>query len=468
MERPPTSLCEARRTLALAFPIMAGFLGQMLMGLTDTLMIGRVGVTPLAASAFANTLVHVLLIAGIGLMAAVAVLVSHAHGSGRHAEAGEALRHGIFTAAAFGTAGTLLLFGLFPFLRFFGQPAEVVAEARPYIDVLALSAPLSLITICLKNYTEAKASPWPAFCILGGAILLNIFLNWILIFGNLGSPALGLTGAGLATFAARAVALAGMVWLVFADRRFRESLPARWFAAIEWGWIRRLLRIGLPVSLQLIMEVGAFSAATLAAGWIGVGALAAHQIALTCAGTTFMFPLGISQAVTIRVGHAMGRGHADRVARIGFGAISMGVCIMGAFALGFLFFGEPIAGAFTADPDVRRLAATLLIVAGIFQLFDGTQVVSIGALRGLHDVRVPTAVVFTAYWIIALPLGWLIAFPLGAGATGIWVGLALGLASAAVGLSARFNRLARKKVDEIPPDPDLVEPTAGRRRVRRE
>ena len=461
MNRPPTAFGEAKRTVALAFPIMAGFLGQMLLGLTDTLMIGRVGVTPLAASAFANTLVHVLLIAGIGLLAAVAVLVSHAHGAGKHAEAGEALRHGLLTAAIYGALGTLLLFALFPFLRFFGQPAEVVAAARPYLDIIALSLLFSLLTICLKNYTEAKASPWPAFWILGGAILLNVFLNWVFIFGNLGSPALGLTGAGIATFLARAAGLAGMIWLVFADARFRESLPVRWFAAVDREVTARLLRIGFPVSLQLLMEVGAFSMATLAAGWIGVTALAAHQIALTCAGTTFMFPLGISQAVTIRIGHAMGRGHADRVARIGFGAVGMGVLIMAGFALCFLFFGEMIAAGFTADPEVRRLAATLLIVAGIFQLFDGTQVVSIGALRGLHDVRVPTAVVFIAYWIIALPLGWLIAFPLDLGAVGIWSGLALGLAAAATGLSARFSRLARREVRKIAPDPDLVEPVAA-------
>jgi MATE family multidrug resistance protein len=435
---------DAGATLGLAIPIMAGHVGQMLMGLADTLMIGRVGVVALAASSFANSLVHVALIGAIGFLASVAVQVSHAYGARDRDGVASVVRHGLAISAGGGVVLAVVLWAGLPGLRFFGQSAEVVAAARPYIDWLVWSLPFALITVALKNFTEAVGSPWPGFWVVLGSILLNIFLNWVLIFGNLGAPAMGLEGAGIATFLARIAGFVAILVLVFRHPLFRKWLPARWREPLSLKEMRGLFLVGFPVSLQLLMEVGAFAAATIMMGWFGVQALAAHQIALTCASTTFMFALGISQAVTIRVGQAVGGGLPGDVRRIGFTAVGVALLIMGTFAGLFFFGGALLASAFTEDRAVIELAVGLLMVAAFFQLFDGTQVVSIGALRGLRDVRVPTVIVAVAYWVIGIPLGYLVANHSVIDGIGVWMGLAFGLGSAAILLLTRFHRQCRR------------------------
>jgi multidrug resistance protein, MATE family len=441
--QPNTHIGELRKTLLLAFPIASGHLSQMALGFADTLMIGRVGVLPLAASAFAHTIAHFALIIGIGLLTSVSVLAAHAHGAGARREAAEVLRRGLAIA---GGAGTLMFLGLwaaFPALAFLGQPPEVVTECKPYLWLLALSMPFALSAICFRNYAEAQDAPWPAFWAGLASVALNIFLNWVLIYGNLGMPALGLTGAGVATLVSRIVNLLLLVAWMRRDRRFVARWPARWLAPLPLAPLAAMLRLGFPVAMQLLMEVGAFGVATLLMGWLGIVELAAHQIALTCAATTFMVPLGISLAVAIRVGHVIGAGELPRARRIGFGAIGFGILLSGLFAAGFILFNTPLAGIFNKDPDTVALAARLIVVAGLFQLFDAAQVLSIGALRGCKDVRLPTWIVFAAYWLAAIPAGAALAFGLGFGAIGLWIGLALGLALAAAGLAARFALVTR-------------------------
>ena len=432
-------LHELRRTLSLAVPITAGHLGQMIMGVADTVMIGRVGVVPLAAAAFSHTIAHFFLVIGIGLLTAVSVLVSHAHGANNPREAGEILRRGLYLAVVSG----ILMFGLlwagFPLLHFLGQPPEVITASKPYLWLLALSIPFALATINFKAYSEAQDAPWPGFWAGLISVLLNIFLNWVLIYGNLGAPALGLPGAGIATLVSRIINLILLVAWLRLDRRFRKSWPVRWLARCPLPALAAMLRLGFPVALQLLMEVGAFGATTLLMGWLGIIEIAAHQIALTCAATTFMFPLGISLAVAIRVGHVVGAGQPERARRIGFGAVGFGVCLAGLFAALFIALNGFIAGLFTPDPETLRMAAALIVIAGFFQLFDGVQVLALGALRGCKDVRIPTLIVFVAYWIIGIPAGSAFAFGLGFGARGLWFGLAAGLAAAATGLVWRFH-----------------------------
>jgi MATE family multidrug resistance protein len=436
-------LGELGKTLSLALPITAGHLSQMALGLADTLMIGRVGVLPLAAAAFSNTIAHSVLVIGIGLLTSVSVLVSHAHGAGQEREAAEVLRRGLVIGLGAGTLMFLGLWAAFPVLGYLGQPQEVVAASRTYLWLLALSMPFALGCICLRNFTEAQNLPWPAFWLGLFSVVLNIFLNWVLIYGNLGAPALGLEGAGVATLLSRIVNLVLLVAWIRVDRRICGSLPAQWLAPIPLRSISAMLSLGFPVAMQLLMEVGAFGAATLIMGWLGVVELAAHQIALTCAATTFMVPLGISLAVAIRVGHALGAGQKQRARGIGFGAIGFGALLSGLFAAGFILFNLPLAGLFNSDGATVKLAAQLIVVAGIFQFFDATQVLSIGALRGCKDVRVPTLIVFCAYWVVAIPGGSLLAFGLELGAVGVWLGLAMGLASASAGLAWRFGRVTR-------------------------
>lgn len=432
-------LRDSRPTLALGLPIMAGMVSQMLMGLADTVMIGRVGVVPLAASAFVNAVAHIPLVFGLGLLSSISVLTSQAHGARRPDEAGEIWRHGLIVSVATGLLSALSLFALHPFLGFLGQPPEVVAEARPYLLLFGASMFPALVAHGCKQFSEALKHPWAPTSVLLGGVLLNVFLNWILIYGNWGARAMGLVGAGWATVIARTVMALVLLGYVLRAPALRAFQPARWRAALNGERFQRLFTVGWPVGVQHFFEVSAFVIAAIMMGWISADAIAAHQIAITCAAMTFMFALGIGTAVCIRVGHAFGAAQYARMRRIGFGGVALAAGIMGSFGVVFMLAGKPIAGLFITSPTVVSLTAQLLIVAAVFQVADGVQVVSLSALRGLSDVRVPALIAVLAYWFLALPIGSALAFLAHRGAVGIWIGLALGLGAAACGLLWRFH-----------------------------
>jgi multidrug resistance protein, MATE family len=435
-------LRETRPTMRLALPIMAGMVSQMLMGLADTIMVGRVGVIPLAAATLVNAVAHLPLVFGFGLLSAIAVLTAQAFGAKRSDEAGEVLRHGLVTSVGMGVLATASLVCLHPFLHRLGQPPEVSAEAGPYLLLFAASLLPGLVAHGAKQFSEALKHPWTPMFILLGGVLLNVLLNWVLIYGNWGAPALGLEGAGWATLGARSVIAFFMVTYVLVAPKLQAFHPRRWRTGFARQRIKDLLRIGMPVAWQHLLEVGAFAFAALMMGWISAEALAAHQIAITCAATTFMFALGIGMAVCIRVGHAYGAAQYARMRRIGFAGIALAAAIMGSFGVMFMIAAKPIAGLFIDSPVVVTLAAQLLIIAAIFQVADGVQVVSLSALRGLSDVRMPALIAMLAYWALALPMGSGLAFYAGEGAVGIWIGLAVGLGVAAVLLALRFHRQA--------------------------
>jgi multidrug resistance protein, MATE family len=297
-----------------------------------------------------------------------------------------------------------------------------------------------LIAQTLKQFSEALNHPWIPTLILLGGVALNVLLNWILIYGNWGAPALGLEGAGWATLMARSAMAAGVAIYVLRSPALRMFRPVRWWVSFQGERFRRLLDLGWPVATQHLLEVSAFAFAAVMMGWISAEAMAAHQIAITCAATTFMFPLGLGMAVCIRVGQAWGAEQYARMRRIGFLGLGLSVGIMGVFGLFFVLGGEFLAGLFIESSDVVRLAAQLLLIAAIFQIADGLQVVAISALRGLSDVRVPALVAVLAYWVLAVPFGAALAFGWKQGAVGIWIGLATGLGVAAFSLVWRFQR----------------------------
>jgi MATE family multidrug resistance protein len=431
---------ECRDTFVLALPLIAGQLSQMLMGVVDTVMVGRLGVVPLGAATFANTVIVVPWVLGIGLLTSVSVRVSQARGANRPDQAEEALRHGTWLALAYGILVVLALaFGL-PLLHFLGQPPEVVAQAPTFLMTCGISLIPAMLSMVWKSHADALNHPWRPFWILLGAVGLNVFLNWLWIWGNWGFPAFGLEGAGYATLTARTVSALVMYQWLTRSHLLRGWTPPRWFVRCKRAAFLHLLAIGFPTSLQLLTEVGAFAASSLIIGTLGAVPLAAHQVAITCAATTFMVPLGIAMAITVRVGEIVGADQRARLHRVLIGGWLYSLGFMLLSTLAFFLYGHEIAELFVADSGVIEIAAGLLIVAAIFQLFDGVQIVAVSALRGINDARVSAWIAFVAYWILALPCGAWLGLHRHHGALGVWAGLAFGLAVAAAALGIRAWR----------------------------
>ncbi|WP_269522119.1 MATE family efflux transporter [Coraliomargarita parva] len=440
-----TILQETKKTFTLATPIIAGQVSQMLLGLADTMMIGRVGTVELAAAAFVNVLFHFPFVVIIALYVAVSVKVSHAYGAERQKEAAESFRTGFWLTVIAGIILSLALIALIPILPWFNQPEEVVAIAPSYLVWVSLSMiPLSP-AMCIKSFAEALNRPWTVFWIMLGSVLLNVCLNWMLIFGHLGMPALGLPGAGIATFLARLTTVLVLWCYVNRSMDLAPCRPPRWFARMQGGEVLSMLKITGPISGQLTMEFGAFAVTALLIGFFGSAPLAAHQVTISCSGTAFMIPLGLSMALTIRVGHSLGSNAIAQCKRIIIGAHGASTLLMVMTALTFVFLGETLASLFTADPEVIRIAAKLLLVAAFFQIADGAQIISNGALRGMEDVNTPALMLFVSFWILGLPFGAFLSFKQAVGPIGMWTGLAIGISLAATALTFRtFQRLKLK------------------------
>ncbi len=328
-----------------------------------------------------------------------------------------------------------------PHLSALHPPPDVFAAAGPYLSIVGWSLVPIAGHLGVKTFCEALGHAAAPMWILFAGVLLNAVLALALVFGWWGLPALGLVGSGWATLIARGLAFVATA--VYAAnlagvRPLRLLLPGA-----DPRLVRALLALGVPVAFQYLSEVAAFNFGAVMMGWLGTAALAAHQIALSCASLAFMFPLGVSQAVAVRLGHAIGAGTADRVRVIGFTGLGLSGCLMLLFACLIWAGREIIAATFTSDADVIPLAVRLLLVVGAFQLADGVQVTAAGALRGLADVRLPMVLGYVFYWGLAMPVAFLAAFNLGWGPVGIWVGLAVGLTAAALTLTARFTTLTQ-------------------------
>jgi MATE family multidrug resistance protein len=431
---------ESRLTLGLALPLMIGQLSQMLLGVADTLMVGHLGVTELAALTFANSLFHIPLIFGIGLLTGISVFTSNARGANDAPGVRGSCRHGLYLALALGLGLFSLAWFLSLHLEIFQQPPAVTARTGDFFRILMASLIPALASIALKNHADALSRPWPPFWIFLGGVGLNVLLNWMLIYGKLGCPALGLEGAAWATLIARcAIFLAMLVWLARA-RDLVDWVPHHWFRAPDFNDLRRLLSVGLPASFLMLAEVSAFSLAGLLMGFFGPHAMAAHQIAITLAATAFMIPLGLSMALTVRIGEAEGAGERARLRPIVLSGwlLALGYSVLAACL--FLLFGEFLASQFIDSQDVIQLAASLLVIVGVFQVVDSLQVLSSAMLRGLHDARVPALMGFSAYWLVGLPVGAALAFGLDLAAKGVWWGLAAGLLVACLTLGPRLWR----------------------------
>lgn len=432
---------EARHLLRLSVPVVTALVGTMMMGFVDTLMVGRVSVDALASVAIANFWIFATVQTAVGVLFGLDPIVAQAHGAGDGERAGLALQQGIVLAAVL----SVLVIFAWSFsedvLVAMGQDPTLAAAAHAYTRVQLPSVPFLLGAAALRQYLQARELVRPAMWVVLIANLWNVFFNWVFIFGHLGSPALGLEGAGIATSLTRilsGLALVGLVW-------WRGYHLGGWIPWSRAAWdpagLRRLLALGIPISLQMGLEMWAFGGSTLVAGWLGARALAAHTIVLNLASITFMVPLGIAQGTAVRVGNLIGAGQPKRARVASWVGIAGGAGIMTLSACAFVLLRELLPRAYTPDPAVIALAASVLPIAAAFQVFDGTQVVACGVLRGIGRPRPALILNFIGYWILALPIGIWLALKTSAGLAGLWWGLAGGLFLVAIGLTAWIARL---------------------------
>ena len=428
-----------KETIKLAIPVAIGQLGHIMLGVTDSIMVGRVGAVPLAASSLVNSVVYLIVVFGLGMTLAITPLVSIARGKEQKDQCGVILRQSLLLNIVV----TLVLLGglliLADMIKYLNQEEAVAVQAASYAKIIAFSIIPFMIFQVYRQFIEGLSFTKPAMYITLAANLVNVFGNWVFIYGNLGMPAYGLDGAGYSTLITRSFMAAIMIIYVPREKRFQEYDPSFRFRNINWPVIKELARVGVPTGFQNFFEIGAFSFSAIMIGWLGSTQLAAHQIALSMAAISFMVALGISAAGTIRVGHAYGRKNIDDVRRSGFLTAIFTSSVMACFGVVFVTFRDQLPLIFSEDPAVIQIAASLIIVAALFQISDGAQVAGLGILRGITDVRVPMIITFIAYWIIALPIGYFLGFILKMEVVGIWIGLSAGLSAAAIMLNLRFG-----------------------------
>jgi MATE family multidrug resistance protein len=416
-------------------------------GVADSMMVGRLGALELAASSLANSIFFVILMFGIGISMGLTPLVSKAYGKGKTNQISRLFSNSLLIN--FSTS--LVLFGIVLIfsqnLSILGQPEDVKDLALPFLLIITASLVPLMVFQVFKQFLEGLSQTKQAMFITIAANLVNVFLNWLLIWGYWGFPELGFLGAAWATLISRVLMMVLMGAYVLYSKRFADfGLRILGFKP-NWTLCQRILKIGIPTGFQFIFEVSAFSAAAIMMGWIGVNALAGHQIALNLASISYMMATGLATAGMIRVSHYIGKEDYKGMREAGMVAFGMVATFMFVCALVFFLLRFFLPTLYIDDPQVISLAASLLVLAGLFQLSDGIQVVGLGVLRGLEDVKVPTIVTFLAYWGLGLPLGYLLAFKVGFAEKGIWIGLFIGLTLTAGMLLYRFNRLSKKKIN---------------------
>lgn len=434
-----------RENIPLALPVIVGQIGHIAASVADSMMVGALGTIPLAAVSLASSIASVPLVFGIGMAYGLTPMVAHAMGQARPFKAVRLLKNGTVVNAF--TSAFMFLFALVLFwgVQFTGQEPAVVEEATTYLWIIMASYLPFMLFMSAKQYLEGMGDTKTPMRISLYGNVGNIGLNALLIFGWGPFPEWGIVGAGVATLVARGYMMMAAWWFVL---RRGKADPADWLRAKVTTYpIRALLKIGIPSGFQYIFEVSAFAASAWIIGTLGATPLAAHQVAISLASISYMAATGLGAAATIRIGQAMGRKDLAGAKAAGTSLFLITIIFMAVTGLTFFVFRHQLPWAYTQDPAVVAGAAALLVVATIFQISDGVQATALGALRGIQDVRVPTAITFVAYYVIALPLEWYFGHVLGWGAVGVWSALAVGLTVSAGWLSLRFYRgMERRRV----------------------
>lgn len=433
-------------TITLALPVVIGQLGQVLMGVLDTAMIGVLGHVPVSAAGLANSIIIVLIVIGLGLTMAVSSLIASEKVQGHLLSCRDYLQQGTYIGAIVGCLFAAILYIGAPFMRYIpNQPPEDVVLAVGFMRTISFGIPFSMLFMIFKNFADGTKDTKPAMYITIIGLLINFIFNLLLIEGRWGFPRLELVGAGISTDICRVVMFVLMAgYLIFSPKYAAYHLLEGWGKWVKSHFMK-ILAIGIPSGMQYFFEVGAFAGAAILMGKLGSESRSAHQIAISIASVTYMFASGIATATSIRVGSAYGHNNKNEIQKAGFSGLILVLIIM-SFCAGIFIIGKDFLPALfnITSTKVKNITANLLVIAAIFQLFDGAQVLGLGMLRGIQDVKFPTLITFISYWLVCIPAGYFMGFTLEMGTEGFWYAFVIGLGLAAIANNLRFWWLSKE------------------------
>ena len=446
---------EFKYNLKLASPVMLGMLGHTFVSFVDNIMVGQLGAAELAAVSLGNSFIFIAMSIGIGFSTAITPLVAEADTENNFEKGKSVFKHGLFLCTVLG----LILFGILlfakPLMYIMDQPKEVVDLAIPYLDLVAFSLVPLIVFQAFKQFSDGLSlTKYPMYATIV-ANLLNVAINYVLIFGKFGFPEMGIVGAAVGTLVSRFVMVAYLWWLLAKREKSKAYVTNIKIFQLKKHPLRKLSNLGLPSAMQMFFEVGIFTAAIWLSGTLGANAQAANQIALNLSSMTFMVATGLSVAAMVRVGNQKGLNDFKALKRIAESIFIVGFIFAVIFALFFVVFHQFLPNMYVDlnDPEnaidtaeVVQIAATLLLAAAVFQISDSLQVIALGALRGLQDVKLPTVITFISYWVVGFPISYYLGKAEVYGSFGIWIGLIAGLSVAAILLFIRFNLLTKKLI----------------------
>ncbi|MGA0042302.1 MAG: MATE family efflux transporter [Flavobacteriaceae bacterium] len=440
----------------LASPVITGMLGHTLVSFVDNVMVGQMGTAELAAVSLGNSFLFIAMSLGIGFSTAITPLVAESDSEGNFASGQSVLKHGVFLC----TLLSVVLFGLIllgkPLMSLMQQPEEVVALALPYLDLVAISLIPLIIFQAFKQFSDGMSKTvFPMYATII-ANIINVLLNYVLIFGKFGFPQMGIVGAAIGTLISRGAMLVILIVLLKRNKKTAPFLAGLNFRNIQKRMSKKLLNLGFPSALQMFFEVALFTAAIWLSGVLGKNMQAANQIALNLASMTFMFAMGLGVTAMIRVGNQKGLRNFTELRRVAQSIFLLGLLFAIGFAVIFMLFRFSLPNLYVNVNDLSQIqdtrevvasAASLLLLAAIFQISDSVQVMVLGALRGMQDVKIPTLITFISYWVIGFPVCYFLGKPNMFGGVGIWIGLLFGLTTASVLMYLRFQYLTKKWIN---------------------
>lgn len=438
---------QYKANLRLALPVVLTQLGQILTQVADNVMVGRYGgddPVPLAAVSFGGSVFFILFIAAIGIALGMTPLVGELYAQGDREKSAGLLQNGILFYTLLGFAMAIVQYAVTPLMYHLGQPVEVVDMAIPYYRMLVFSMPFVMLFFAFKQFLEGVGNTKVEMVVTIIANLANICFNWIFIYGRFGLPEMGAEGAGLGTLMSRIIAPILMIGYFFSRDRYRSYLDGFSPRNYSWSVVKKLLRMGLPISMQMFLEASAFVGTGIMMGWFNKETLSANQIATTISNCAFMIVMSIGAATTIRVSHCYGARNIGELSLAAKASYHLVLAWNACASVFFITLRNIIPTLFSTNAEVIAIASQLLIFVSLFQLSDGIQNVSVGILRGIQDVKIIMPIALVSYWLLNLPVGYLFGFTLGMGPSGLYLGFSFGLSAAAVMMIVRIRRSIRK------------------------